>query len=227
MAESSAPAPQMGQLTWMLISLMAIIGVMMFREQVGWALNFVFERLIGFGGNFVVPTLMLAGIIMIGSSTIIRTLMMDTMAQAKNSKVMSAFNAELRQARIENNLYKIKKLTEQQKVMMSKSMESSMKMMKTLPITMIIVIPIFAWVGFFLSGAPSMGIGPVASSTVIHVPWAWDVNIAESLWKFPMWIFIYTLITIPFGQLVSRLIRWYQYKKRLEKLDSVKEAEIV
>ena len=42
-----------------------------------------------------------------------------------------------------------------------------------------------------------------------------------------MWIFVYTLITIPFGQLVSRLIRWYQYKRRLEKLDSVKEAEIV
>jgi len=219
MAESSAPAPQMGQLTWMLISLMAIIGVMMFRNEVGWALNFVFYPLIGFGGRFLVPTLMLAGIIMIGSSTIIRTLMMDTMAQAKNSKVMSAFNAELRQARIENNLYKIKKLTEQQKVMMSKSMESSMKMMKTLPITMIIVIPIFAWVGYFLANG--------AIETIIHVPWAWSVNIADSMWVFPMWIFVYTLITIPFGQLVSRLIRWYQYKRRLEKLDSVKEAEIV
>ena len=217
----------MGQMTWMLISLMAIVGVTWFRQQVGFALNHIFYPLIGFKGNFVVPTLMLAGIIMIGLSTIIRTLMMDTMAQAKNSKVMSAFNAELRQARIENNLYKIKKLTEQQKVMMSKSMESSMKMMKTLPITMIIVIPIFAWVGFFISGAPDMGIEPVALSTEIHVPWAWSVNIADSMWVFPMWIFIYTLITIPFGQLVSRLIRWYQYKRRLEKLNSVKEAEIV
>jgi len=219
MADNSAPAPQMGQMTWMLISLMAVIGVMMFRNEVGWALNWVFNPLIGFGGNFVVPTLMLAGIIMIGSSTIVRTLMMDNMAQAKNSKMMSAFNAELRQARIENNLYKIKKLTEQQKAMMSKTMESSMKMMKTLPITMMIVIPIFAWVGYFLANG--------AIATIIHVPWAWEVDISQSMWVFPMWIFVYTLITIPFGQLVSRLIRWIQYKRRLEELDSVKETEIV
>ena len=218
MADNNAPAPQMGQMTWMLISLMAIIGVMMFRTQVGQALNYVFYPLIGFGGNFVVPTLMLAGIIMIGLSTIVRTLMMDNMAQARNSKMMSAFNAELRQARIENNLYKIKKLTEQQKAMMSKTMESSMKMMKTLPITMLIVIPIFAWVWFYLETE--------AISTIISVPWAEAVNILDSM-LLPMWIFVYTLITIPFGQIVGRLIRWFQYKKRLEKLDSVKETEIV
>jgi len=219
MADNNLPAPQMGQMTWMLITLMAVFGVMMFRTQVGQALNYVFYPLIGFGGNYVVPTLIIAGIIMIGLSTIVRTLMMDTMSQAKNSKMMSAFNAELRQARIENNLYKIKKLTEQQKAMMSKTMESSMKMMKTLPITMMIVIPIFAWVWYFLENE--------AINTLIHVPWAWAVDITGSMWVFPMWIFIYTLITIPFGQLVSRIIRWFQYKRRLEKLDSVKETEIV
>ena len=219
MAGNNAATPQMGQLMWMLIPLMLVIGVIMFRELVGEALNVVLYPLIGFGGNYVVPTIILAGVIMIGSSTIVRTLMTDTMTQARNSKVMSAFNAELRQARIENNLYKIKKLTEQQKAMMSKQMETSMKMMKTLPITMIIVMPIFMWVWFF------MDLETV--STIIHVPWAWNVDLTASLLgPIAMWMPVYMLITIPLQQLIGRLIRWYQYKRRLEKLDSVKGTDI-
>ena len=219
MADNNTPAPQMSQMTWMLIALMAVFGILMFREQVGIALNYVLYPLIGFGGNYVVPTLMLAGVIMIGASSVVRALMMDTMEQARNSKIMSAFNAELRQARIENNLYKIRKLTEQQKTMMSKTMESSMKMMKTIPITMLIVMPIFAWVWYFLEGL-SEGL------TIIAVPWAESVNIVSSISFFPIWILVYTLVTIPFGQIISRLIRWFQYKKRLDELDRGAETEI-
>jgi uncharacterized membrane protein (DUF106 family) len=207
---ASGNKPQMSQMTGLLISLMVIIGVLMFRRQVGEALDIVFYPLIGFNGQHAVPTLMIAGIIMIGASSVVRALMMDTMTQAKNQKEMSAFNAELRKARIENNLYKIKKLTEQQQAMMSKSMESSMKMMKTLPITMIIVIPIFAWISVFIDNPTTI--------TLINVPWAEAVNIRESI-LLPMWILVYMLVTIPFGQIVSRTIRWFQFRRRLEKLD--------
>jgi uncharacterized membrane protein (DUF106 family) len=194
----------------LMVTLGIMIFVLMFRDAVGKALNVVFEPLIGFGGKYVVLTLMLAGMIMIGISTVIRTLMTDTMTQAKNQNEMKSFNAELRQARIENNLYKIKKLTEQQKVMMSKSMDSSMKMMKTMPITMVIVIPMFAWVNYFLYN--------VALSTIVSVPWSSHVNILESI-GLPMWILMYMLVTIPFAQLIGRVIRWFKFKKRLEEID--------
>jgi len=209
--------PQTSQMMFLMISLMVILGVMMFMEPVGRALNVVLDPLIGFNHEYVVPTLMLAGIFMIGISTVIRTIMMDTITQARNQKEMSAFNAELRKARIENNLYKIKKLTEQQKAMMSKTMESSMKMMKTLPITMLIIIPIFAWISFFL-GFPDV---PVT----ISVPWAESVTLRDSL-LLPIWIFVYMLISIPFGQILGRAVRWFMFKKRLEELDQ-KETEII
>ncbi|MDR0334939.1 MAG: hypothetical protein LBH69_03540, partial [Methanomassiliicoccaceae archaeon] len=116
-----AKPPQKSQMLFMLLSLalmmcMFIPGV---RSIVGGAVGVVFEPLIGFGGKYIVITLVLAGMIMIGVSTIIRSLLVDTMTQTRNQREMSAFNAELRKARMENNLYKIKKLTEMQPAMMS------------------------------------------------------------------------------------------------------------
>jgi len=214
MADQSAGAPpmQQRQMMFMLISLMLIVAVMIYRQQVGEYMNYVLGPVLGFNGKYVVPTLILAGILMIGLSTIIRTLMTDTLKQTKNQKEMSAFNAELRQARIENNLYKIKKLTEQQKQMMSKSMESSMGMMKTMPITMMIVIPIFAWINFFLQYSD------FNPSTIIAVPWGSAVDIMGSI-LFPIWMFVYMLITIPFSQIIGRLIRWFMFRRRLAELD--------
>ncbi|MCL2786280.1 MAG: EMC3/TMCO1 family protein [Methanomassiliicoccaceae archaeon] len=181
------------------------------RNAVGGALNVVFAPVIGFNGEDPVLTLIFAGIIMIGISTVIRTLMTDTMSQARNQSEMKAFNAELRQARIENNLYKIKKLTEQQKVMMSKSMDASMKMMKTMPITMMVVIPMFSWVWYFLDHE--------AKNLIAIVPWSDTVNLAGSMWFLPTWVLLYMLISIPVGQLLGRLIRWMKFKKRLEEID--------
>ncbi|MCL2142710.1 MAG: EMC3/TMCO1 family protein [Methanomassiliicoccaceae archaeon] len=210
--------PQKSQLMFMMIAMVLIIALFMepVRKAVGGVVGIVFEPLIGFHGNYVIITLILAGMIMIGISTIIRTLMSDTVTQTRNQREMSAFNAELRKARIENNLYKIKKLTEQQQAMMSKSMESSMKMMKTMPITMLIVIPIISWVWIFLDGLdPSL--------VLVSVPWADNVDVTERI-LFPVWILIYMLITMPFGQILSRLIRWFKFKKRLEEIDGTEIA---
>jgi hypothetical protein len=36
----------------------------------------------------------------------------------------------------------------------------------------------------------------------------------------PMWIVVYTLISMPIGQIESRFIRWYMLKKRLDQIDN-------
>jgi len=211
--EGAVKKPQTSQMMWMMLSLgiVMILFIGEVRNAVGGALNVVFAPVIGFNGEDPVLTLIFAGIIMIGISTVIRTLMTDTMSQARNQSEMKAFNAELRQARIENNLYKIKKLTEQQKVMMSKSMDASMKMMKTMPITMMVVIPMFSWVWYFLDHE--------AKNLIAIVPWSDTVNLAGSMWFLPTWVLLYMLISIPVGQLLGRLIRWMKFKKRLEEID--------
>ncbi|MDR0791314.1 MAG: EMC3/TMCO1 family protein [Methanomassiliicoccaceae archaeon] len=215
--QGAAPQkPPMSNMMFMMLSLglMMILFIEPVRKAVGGAVGVVMEPLIGFDGKYVILTLILAGMIMMGASTVIRTLLTDTMKQTRNQKEMSAFNAELRKARMENNLYKLKKLTEMQSAMMSKSMESSMKMMKTMPLTMIIVMPIISWIWIYMDKLATIDIGLVT----VAVPWSSEVILTTSF-VFPSWILIYMLITIPFAQILGRVIRWFKFKKRLEELD--------
>lgn len=203
--------PQMPKNTMigMLLSLGLMFVILMYREEVGRYLNFVFQY-IGFDGQFPVLTLIIAGLIMTTLSSVIRTLLTDPIKMAKSQHLQKEFNRELREARLENNLYKIKKLTDQQPAMMSKSMESSQEQMKIMPVTMIIVIPIYAWVFYF--------IGHVAGTTLINVPWAAGVDLIQSM-VLPQWILIYTLISIPIGQLMSKVVRYVLLKRRVAGLD--------
>jgi len=205
-------APPMPKMTPMLITMAIIVVVMMFNKEVGEALNVVFQYIAMYDAP--VATLIIAGILMTSLSMIVRSLMTDTVKQQRSQSEMKAFQAELRKARIENNLYKIKKLSDQQQAMMAKSMEGTSAMMKTMPITMLIVIPIFAWVRYFIDHLVTDGF-----STIINIPWG-VVDLNSSIVFLPAWILIYTLISIPFGQLVSRIIRTYLFKKRLKELEA-------
>ncbi|MDY0293372.1 MAG: EMC3/TMCO1 family protein [Candidatus Methanomethylophilaceae archaeon] len=210
--DQAPPAPVMpkGMMTGMLMMLAVMMVVMLFRDQIGFALNFVFYPLIGFGGSVPVVTLMIAGAVMIGLSTVIRTFMSDPVEQARNQQYQSEFNKELRQARIENNMYKMKKLTDQQPEMMARSMKQSSDMMKVMPITMAIIMPLYAWVNYFLVHGEAM-------LTTVNIPWG-TVDLLQST-ALPHWILIYTLISIPLGQLIGRMVKYYMFRKRLKEIE--------
>jgi uncharacterized membrane protein (DUF106 family) len=198
----------------MMIALVVMMVVMMFRDPIGKALNVVFQY-IDFGGQWPVFTLIISGIIMITLSTVIRGFITDPIEQAKVQQEQSGFNAELRQARIENNLFKLKKLQEQQPQMMGKSMKMSTDQMKIMPVTMVIILPVYAWVYYFISYT----VDPV--DLYINMPWG-VLNLANSVMGFmPYWIVIYTMISLPIGQLENRFVRYYLLKKRLKELDVV------
>ena len=174
---------------------------------------------LGMDGEYPVVTLFITGAIMASTSAILRSFFMDMLAQAKSQQIMSAFNKELRQARLENNSFKIKKLTELQPTMMAKNMENSNKMMKSMPYTMIIIIPLFLWVRYFVDVTVRE-----AGNLMFDVPWA-HLDLMQTIWFMPAWILVYTMVSVPFGQIVNRLIRTYKFRKYLQKLDSGEGAE--
>ena len=143
MQQVQQQAPPMSNKTMigMMLTLVIMMIVMSFRSQIGQALDVVF-RYIAFDGQYPVLTLVIAGLVMITVSTIIRSVMSDPIEMAKSQQIQSDFNKEFRQARIENNLFKMKKLQEQQPQMMAMSMEASTKQMKVMPITMLFIIPV-------------------------------------------------------------------------------------
>jgi uncharacterized membrane protein (DUF106 family) len=220
----------------MLFVFVIMFAVAGFRQQIGGALDFVFQ-FIAFDGEYPVITLVIAGIIMITLGTIVRGFLQDPLKMARNQQIQSDFNKEFRQARIENNLFKMKKLQEIQPQITAMSMQQSTDQMKVMPITMLFVIPIYAWVWYFLStgDAETPGKYFCEGNTIfdtwgyVHVDMPWcaiDLNSTLFL-NFPVWIFIYTMISLPIGQIENKLIRLYLLKKELRRLDlEAQRAEI-
>lgn len=212
--QTMQPMPR-GTMVGMLGVLVIMMIVMIWRVEIGQALNHVFKY-IDFGGKYPVLTLMIAGIIMITLSTVIRSFLSDPISQAKAQQIQSEFNTEMRNARLENNLYKMKKLQEIQPQMMQASMEQSTQMMKLMPITMLFVIPIYAWIFYFVT----FTMGGETSPLIINMPWG-TANLMDNMIGFmPQWIVIYTLISLPIGQLENKLINYYLFKKRLSVIDA-------
>ncbi len=181
------------------------------RHWLGTMIGYVLEPTIGLNGSMPVVTLFMAGIIMTGLTVVVRHFFTDYVSQAESQKIVGAFNKELQKARLENNKYKIKKLTEEQPKIMKKSMDMSTSQMKLMPMTMIVVIPIFAWL--------SVWIGSLGSAAVVDVPWAASVDL-NHLNVFPNWVLLYSLISLPFGQVLGRALRYVQFRKRLRSLEA-------
>jgi len=228
-----APANS-SQMTRMMIMMLVVMAVSMltlqFRLQIGAALDTVFQ-FVAFDAKYPVLSIMIVCTIAILITTIIRSLMQDPLEMARNQQIQSDFNKELRQARIENNLFKMKKLQEMQPQMMENSMKQSTDMMKVMPITMVIFIPIIAWAWYFLNTGtvddPGKYFNP-ANPPIVDMPWCSNVNLNDvAFLAMPIWFLVYMMITLPIGQIENKIIRLYLLKKELRRLDlEAKRAEI-
>ncbi len=233
------PAMNNSSMSRMLITMLVVMAVSMitvqFRMEIGGALDYVF-RILAFTDSTGTPqypmiSIMLVCTIAILITTVIRSLMQDPLEMARNQQVQSDFNRELRQARIENNLFKMKKLEEMQPQMMEASMKQSTDMMKVLPVTMVIFIPIIAWAWYFVNTGTVDDPGAYFSPTnrpIIELPWCGNVDLTGSVFLgMPLWLILYMMVTLPIGQVENRLIRLYLLKKELKRMDAeVHRAEI-
>lgn len=198
------------------------------RALTGDIVGFAFEPLIGFGGGYPVLTILFASVAMVAITTAVRHYFTDYLAQAKAQDVMKAFNQELKDARKSNNLHKMKKLTEKNTDLMKLQAEQSSAQMKPMVITMVVVVPIFAWLLVFLDPASAVLTAPnPACEAIGRVPWdpAWclDINIQAKVppfeW-FPRWVALYSLFSIPVGQVIQRALKARDLQAELAKLET-------
>ena len=206
------PKKQMNQFITIFIFVFAMFVLFdqSLRTWLGTIVGYVLEPLVGLNGTMPVVTLILTGLIMTALSVILRHFFTDYVGQAESQKIVSAFNKELQKARVENNKYKIKKLTEEQPKILQKSMDMSTSQMKLMPVTMLAIIPIFAWLSVWIGQ-----LDPAAA--VVNVPWASNVSLTATN-VFPNWVLLYSLISIPFGQILSRVLRYMEFRKKLRQI---------
>lgn len=215
------PPMNMGPMKYMLIMMFVILLVYMIDGSdhiIGDKLNYVLGFL-DFGGKYPVLTLMIAGIVMSLFTTLVRAYTTDQFELAKSQHIMSEYNSERRKAMMANNTYALKKLDELQPIMLAKNMETSQQSMKSMPFTMIVIIPLFLWVRYFIN------ITLTEPMRIVDFPWgAVDLNFT---FIFPIWVFIYMLISVPLGQVISKMIRWRTFKKKLEEIESGVQVEVL
>lgn len=209
-----------GMSTFWLFASFGVVILILFnaplRDFLGRIVGYALTPTIGFRYSNPILTILFASVILVVATTAIRHFLVDWVNMARVQEAMRAFQKEFGQARKDNNTYKLKKLTETQPEIMQMQAEMSAEQMKPMAFTMILVIPIFAWLYTFMAGAVAAG------THVAKVPWdtAWDLNMLTAppghkwylLGFLPRWIVLYSLFGIPFGQIAQRALKLWEYR---------------
>jgi uncharacterized membrane protein (DUF106 family) len=216
-AAPAGPRPPTAGIGNQMIVMMAFVTAMIvmfdqnLRQGLGKLVGVGLSPLVGFSGRDPIITLLLTGLLMSFFSITVRHLFSDWIEQARNARITSAFQKELREARTSNNTYKLKKLTELQPQIMAQSLKASQTQLKLMPVTMLVVIPIFAWLANFIYID--------VQSTTFSVPWSFSADMRHSS-ILPNWVLLYSLLTLPFGQVLTRVLKHFSFSRKLRELES-------
>jgi len=168
------------------------------RDFMGETAGTVLEPRISFDYQYPVLTFLFAGITMISLTTIIRHFIIDWEKMAEIQSKMGAYNKEMGEARQNGNEAKMKKLFAMQPEIMMLQSEMMSNQMKPMAFTMLIAIPIIMWLRAFVGDM---------DLKVVSLPWESNYSLDDDLWILPHWILVYSGLSLPFGQIIMRILK--------------------
>jgi len=193
-----------------LLALYAIID-----QQVGLgfarAADAVLFPVFGFGGTLPVLTILLAGILTTTIGSIIRDHYTNWVKMARTQKVMSAWRKENMEAMRKGQQTRLAQLKEVQKGFAKDQMDMMSTPYKSTAWTIFLFIVIFTWLRLFVD-VVLQGLG----NQWIAVPWSNHVFLNNPGYVFPAWVLLYSLLAIPFGQIVVRVLKYIRFRRRLQ-----------
>ncbi|HEX2066759.1 MAG TPA: hypothetical protein VHI93_08105, partial [Candidatus Thermoplasmatota archaeon] len=102
-----APGPRKGSGNLVNIAGLVLVFFVLFNEdlrnQLGEWAGFVLDPTIGFGGRYPVLTILLAGAVLVGVTTVVRHFTTDWIETARSQAFARHFQREMMAARKENN----------------------------------------------------------------------------------------------------------------------------
>ena len=195
MSDTSQQPPAMGGMFLTMFLMLYIIVNPGLRVVMGEVAESTLEPRIGFDGNYPALTILLAGMVMIAGTTIIRHLLVDWEQMADVQLKMQAYNKALSDARKEGQQARVQKLMKMQPEVLMLQSGMMANQMKPMVFTMLIAIPIIMWLYNFVAGLPVQA---------LSLPWEPHWGLQERLWFLPHWIMIYSVMALPFGQILLR-----------------------
>jgi uncharacterized membrane protein (DUF106 family) len=197
-SEKPVQPPAMGGMLLTMLFMMYIIMNEDLRNGMGAIAGSILEPRISFDYQYPAVTFLLAGVTMISLTTIIRHVLIDWEVMAETQSKMNAYNKEMSKARKSGNEARMRKLMAMQPQVMVLQSEMMSNQMRPMMFTMVIAIPIIMWLRIFVEG---MG------HPVLSLPWEGNYNLNDDLWFLPHWILVYSALSLPFGQILMRVLK--------------------
>jgi len=172
--------------------------------------NVVLFPMFGFGGLLPVLTILLAGLLTTTIGSIIRDRYTNWVKMARTQKVMAAWRKQQMEAMRKGQQTRLSQLKEAQQGFMKDSMEVQTAPMKSMAWTMFMFIVIFTWLRLFVDFVLQDH-----GNQWIAVPWSNHLFL-NSVYLFPSWVLLYSLLALPFGQIVVRLLKYFHFRRRLQ-----------
>ena len=195
MSETEQQPPAMGGMFLTMFLMLYIIINPGLRVTMGEVAETLLEPRIGFDGAYPAVTILLAWMVMIGGTTVIRHLLVDWQQMAEVQLKMQAYNKALSAARKEGQQARVQKLMKMQPEVLMLQSGMMSNQMRPMVFTMLIAIPIIMWLYEFTAGLPVQA---------LSLPWEPHWELQERLWILPHWIVIYSVMALPFGQILLR-----------------------
>jgi len=168
------------------------------RDGMGVFAGNILEPRIGFEHEYPTLTFLFAGVTMISFTTIIRHFLIDWIRMAELQNKMAAYNKEMGEARRTGNEARMRKLMAMQPQVMLLQSELMSNQMRPMMFTMMIAIPIIMWLRIFVYGM---------NLKTLSLPWEPNYSLTDDLWFLPHWILVYSALSLPFGQILMRLLK--------------------
>ncbi len=179
----------------------------------GFIAGVILYPIIGFGGKYPVVTVLLAGAMTTGVSSILRDHYTDWVKMVRFQKVNSSWQREYREALRKGNRSHMDKMNKIRQGFMKDQMDIQLSSMKPLAWTFFLFIVLFAWLNVFVNQTLA-----IYGGQYFAVPWASNVFVNYVPFLFPSWILMYSLLAIPIGQILTRVLKYLRFKRKLAAL---------
>ena len=177
----------------------------------------ILEPVIGFGGRYPVITILLAGLVTTTVSSVLRHFFTPWIRMAKMNATMGAIRKETMEAFRKQNTNRVQKLRSKQSEIMVEYQDVQFVPLKLMAYTMFFFIVIFTWLRLFVDETLS-----AQGNLYFAVPWSFNAHLLD-VYVFPSWILLYSLLALPFGQVVQRILKYITFHRRLQALEAPSE----
>jgi uncharacterized membrane protein (DUF106 family) len=215
------PSVRQSLTRFVLIFLFILAVYAMFDQQIGSAFaaaaGVVLDPLIGFGGKYPVITILLGGLLTTTISGVLRHFLTPWIKMAKMNKMNQAFSKESMEAVRKGNTSKAQKIQARRREVMKEFTDIQMVQLKQVGATMLMFIVFYTWLRLFMTNVLVPG-----GNVFFSVPWSWDTYFFD-VYVLPTWLLLYSLLAIPFGQVLQRVLKYFTFRRRLHELGALTE----